>query len=136
MGPQHSLQLLNHYPVDLLVIECGRWQCSRPSLKGQHRELMIQATTLDSHPKTVIEIWLPNSLLWEIGPSGKPSRVCWESLSYAFKMKVIDPQHCGGAIVQPHEIIVQHTQDSWIWAPYSSLSSAHPMQNLLIPRGL
>eukprot|EP00956_Cyclotella_meneghiniana_P001834 scaffold2011_cov26-Cyclotella_meneghiniana.AAC.4 len=136
VGPRHSVQLLNHHPVDLLIIECGRWQCPRPPLDGQRWELMIHATALDSRPKTIIEIWPPNSLLWELGPSGKASRVRWESLGYTSKMKVIDPQHCGGAIVQPRAIIVRHSLDNWVWAPYSSLSAARPMQNLLIPKGL
>ena len=91
VGPRHSLQLLNHHPVDLLLIECGRWQCPRPPLDGQRWELMIHATAPDSRPKTVIEIWPPNSLLWELGPSGKASRVRWESLGYTSKMKAIDP---------------------------------------------
>lgn len=44
VGPRHSLQLLNHHPVDLLIIECGRWQCPRPPLAGHRWELMIQTT--------------------------------------------------------------------------------------------
>lgn len=107
-GPQHPLHILNHHPVDLLVVECGRWQCPHPPLAGHRWELMIQATSQNSRPSTIIEIWSPNSLLWELGPTGKAAWVQWATMGYVTKMKVIDPQHCGGAIVQPRAIVIRH----------------------------
>ena len=137
LGPRPPLNVLARHQVDLLVVECGRWQCPRPPLDGHRWELMIQATPRPSRPRSIIEVWPPNSLLWELGPAGKAARVRWETLGYSSKMKVIDPQHCGGAIVQPRALVVRHRSTcEWSWAEYSSLSPARPMQNLLTPKGL
>ncbi len=84
----------------------------------------------------MVEIWPPNSLLWDHGPAGKGLRVHWKELSYSTKMQVIDSQHYGGAIVQPCAIIVRDYVGTWSWVPYSRLSSSRPMQNLLTPKGL
>ncbi len=44
-GPRFPRDLLNKYPVDLLVIECGRWQCPKPSLNGQRWESLMVYTS-------------------------------------------------------------------------------------------
>ena len=135
-GPRPKLNLLNRFPVDVLVVECGSWQCPKHSYSSFQWESFVREASPCSRPKWVVEIWPPNSLLWDHGPAGKGLRVRWKELGYSTKMQVIDSQHCGGAIVQPRAIIVRDYIGTWSWAPYSLLSSSRPMQNLLTPKGL
>lgn len=135
-GPRPKQNLLRKFPVDMLVVECGSWQCPKHSYVPFQWELCVHHVEAPLRPKFIIEVWPPNSLLWEHGPAGKGVRVRWEEMGYLTKMQVVDSQHCGGAIVQPRAIIVRDRLRTWEWAPYSSLSLSRPMQNLLTPKGL
>jgi len=101
------MNVLQCHPVDLFIIECGHWQCPKPPLQGHRWEKLIDATAVNLRPNLIIEVWPPNSLLWENGPTGKGTRVGWEHRGYDTKMKVIDSQHCGGAFVQPRALIIR-----------------------------
>ena len=135
-GPRYPLHLLETHPVDLLVIECGSWQCPSPPRQGHRWECLVASTPVPKRPLTILEVWPPNSLLWEQGPTGKASRVRWKELGYTTHMKMIDSQCCGGAVVQPRAIVVRDTTKAWRWAPYNLMTTGRPMQNLLIPKGL
>jgi hypothetical protein len=104
--PRPKLNLLNKLPVDVLVVECGSWQCPKHSNISFQWESCVREASPCLRPKWVIEVWSPNSLLWDHGPAGKGLRVRWEERGYSTKMQVFDSQHCGGAIVQPRAFIV------------------------------
>jgi hypothetical protein len=135
-GPRYSLNLLGRHLVDLLVVECGNWQCTHPLRNGQRWEQLVAATSPDLRPQLIIEVWPPNSLLWDLGPAGRAAWVRWERLGFQSKMKVIDSQHCGEAFVQPRALVIRDRTDRWVWAPYQVIGPLRPMQNLLIPKGL
>jgi len=137
-GPRYPLHLLNRMPVDLLFLECGHLQKPKPKPGPQRHELMIGRTDTGNRPAFVVEIWPGNSHLWERGPTGKSSTARWQSLGYATRMRLVDAQHCGGAIVQPRLIVVRGNKNrrAWRWAPLRPDDPLRPMSNLLLPRGL
>lgn len=134
--PRCPMDLLLRHPVDLLAIECGSWQNPKPSAKGHRWEHLVATAPLRLRPWIVIEVWPPNSLLWDLGPTGKGTCVRWNLLGYTTKVKVVDSQRCGGAIDQPRALVVRDRSDRWEWADYSHLAPPRPMQNLLTPKGL
>jgi hypothetical protein len=111
-GLRYPLDVLQRHPVDLLIIECGRWQNPRAPRQGQRWEHLVERTLADCRPQIIIEIWPPNALLWDLGPAGKSSRVRWNCLGYNSHMKVVDSQHFGGALAQPRAVIIRDRNSS------------------------
>lgn len=62
-GPNCPLDQLDKYPVDLLFIKTGQWQCPKSPPGSHWWEHLITHTPRSQHPKLVVEVLPPNSLL-------------------------------------------------------------------------
>jgi hypothetical protein len=131
-GPRYALNLLNKTPVDLLIIETGakarNWK-KNPELRW---EALVRKTKRDNRPQYVLESWLPHAQLREFDPSGKAAVTRWKELGYHTRVKLIDAQHYGGAIVQSRLIVVgehRQTESRWKWAANPISTELRPMSN-------
>ena len=103
-----SHRILNRYPIDMLIVETGQQQAPQISKSIDHWELIMDKTLVERRPKIVIESWTSRASVWENGPSGKGSRVRWKEKGYTTRIKHIDAQNVGGAIVQPRLLVIQY----------------------------
>ena len=74
---------------------------------------------------------------WEYGPAGKSSRVRWQNRGYQTRIKRVDAQNVGGAIVQPRLLVVRIQEPLiWKWREINDSPQKRAMSNLLTPPGL
>jgi hypothetical protein len=138
-GPRYAFNLLNKTPVDLLVIETAAkaWNLNKnPELRW---EALVHNAKRDNWPQYVMENWLPQAQLRELGPSGKAAVTRWRELGYYTRVKFIDAQYYGGSIVLPQLMVVREhglTGSKWRWAADPISLEPRPMSNLLTPKGL
>ena len=88
--------LLSSHPVDLLVVEVAhRVQPKKYSARSEHMKI-VETTPASSQPKIIIETWGQEASAWTHGPTGKETRVRWESLGYLSRFKRVDAATIGG----------------------------------------
>ena len=134
-----SHRILNRYPINMLIVETGQQQAPQISKSIDHWELMINKTTLEKRPKIVVESWTSRAAVWENGPAGKGSRVRWKEKGYATRIRHVDTQYIGGAIVQPRLLVVRVREEYsklWMWTEINITNTPRPMSNVLTPAGL
>ena len=128
--------LLSSHPVDLLVVEVAhRVQPKKYSARSEHMKI-VETTPANSQPKVIIETWGQEASAWTHGPTGKETRVRWESLGYLSRFKRVDAATIGGATDQSRLIVARIRKDhiaKWKWPPLHKTEVGRPMSNLLTP---
>jgi hypothetical protein len=81
--------LLNDFPVDLLIIEQGADTRPTPDYERKTWEKLIYRTQESNKPRIVIESWPPNAPLWTKGPACKSTVARWHDMDYVSRFKRI-----------------------------------------------
>ena len=137
--PNFPKQFLNHFPVDLLVVEC----CSRTNstIRGTEEpwERAIAETEIDNRPLLIVESWAPNAVIGTTGPDAKIYSTRWKTRGYRTHIQFIPCETIGGSIKQDRTWIVRERlpiPEAWSWSIIKPITSIRPMSNLLTPPGL
>jgi hypothetical protein len=139
-GPRYSLQIMERRPVDLLLVDASTKTPSCLRDPTPRWEQAIGSTSLAKRPLVILESWKGGVLVWENGPAGQSSKKRWDHLGYTTRVRHLDAQRVGGALVQPRLMVV-HTLKTgeyrdWSWAPMEVGGAPRPMGNLIMPPGL
>ena len=98
--PNFPKQFLNHFPVDLLVVEC----CSRTNstIRGTEEpwERAIAETEIDNRPLLIVESWAPNAVIGTTGPDAKIYSTRWKTRGYRTHIQFIPCKTIGCSIKQ------------------------------------
>jgi hypothetical protein len=116
--------LLNDFPVDLLIIEQGADTRPTPDYEQKTWEKLIYRTQESNQPRVVIESWPPNAQLWTKGPACKSTVTRWHDMDYVSRFKRISATDVGGAITQSRLLVARvkfEWSHLWMWSTEETL---------------
>ena len=137
-GSRPARTVLNHYPVDLLVVDLGSANSSGSGRNYPWKE-WVELADNANRPEVVLESWPPMATTWTTGPLSKGRRTGWKNLGYTSRYHLMDSRSHGGAINQTRLMVarVRADRDSgWKWPQTTKAPHPRPMGNLLTPFGL
>ena len=100
-------RIFEKHPVDNLAIDNGTRKAPHGPQTSEHWELILDKTTPLNQPKIIVEVWPSRAVTWDSGPAAKGSEVRWIHRGYETRIKHVDAQHMGGALIQPRTMVVR-----------------------------
>jgi hypothetical protein len=137
---RYKANLLQQYPVDLVVVERGAHTKPPTQLQREPWESLVEGTSLAHRPKVILEVWVANAQLWSKGPMCGASVSRWSRIGYGSQCRLVRATAIGGSICQSRLVIarVQSARGyEWTWDSLDrDPDLIRPMSNLLTPPGL